>query len=276
MAVQHEAFDFRGTRCVRLRHDDGATAIIALHGAQVLSWTPADGRERLFLGERADFAPGGAIRGGIPVVFPQFADRGTLRKHGFARLQDWTFEDVVEDVAVFTLHDGPGSAAWPHRFACRVAVALAARGLSVTLEVENRDHASFAFSAALHTYLCVGDIAQVALEGLQGCDYEDSANGGTLHRETADALRFEGELDRIYGDVVAPLSLVEEGRRLGVEQDGFSDVVVWNPGDALARRIGDLAPGEYRRFACVEAGQVLQPVMLAPGERWRGSQVLGD
>ena len=54
------------------------------------------------------------------------------------------------------------------------------------------------------------------------------------------------------------------------------DTFVWNPGDALARRIGDLAPGEYRRFACVEAGQVLQPVMLAPGERWRGSQVLGD
>ena len=275
MAVQHEAFDFRGTRCVRLRHDDGATAIIALHGAQVLSWTPADGRERLFLGERADFAPGGAIRGGIPVVFPQFADRGTLRKHGFARLQDWTFEDVVEDVAVFTLHDGPGSAAWPHRFACRVAVALAARGLSVTLEVENRDDASFAFSAALHTYLCVGDIAQVALEGLQGCDYEDSAAGGTLHRQHDFAVGFTGEIDRIYGDVVAPLRLVDGERTVPIEQHGFADVVVWNPGARLAAGIPDLAPDDHQRFACVEAAQVLQAVVLAPQEMWSGTQLLG-
>src|SRR5690606_40883847 len=117
--------------------------------------------------------------------------------------------------------------------------------------------------------------AQVALQGLQGCDYEDSADGGTLHREGQHALAFEGEIDRIYGDVVAPLALVEGGRRLDIAQTGFADTVVWNPGEELAARIGDLAPGEHRRFVCVEAGQVLQPAVLQPGERWHGSQSLG-
>ena len=55
--------------------------------------------------------------------------------------------------------------------------------LSVTLEVANTGDTPFAFTAALHTYLRVADIANVTIEGLQGCDYEDSANGGTLHRE---------------------------------------------------------------------------------------------
>ncbi|TWT20368.1 D-hexose-6-phosphate mutarotase [Luteimonas marina] len=274
MPPTHESTDHRGTPCLRLRNE-GATALVALHGAQLLSWIPADGRERLFLGERAQFTPGSAIRGGVPVVFPQFGERGNLRKHGFARLLDWTFEGVTDDAAIFELRDGPDTAQWPHAFACRLSIGLAAARLAVALEVENRGAVPFDFTAALHTYLRVDDIAQVSLEGLQGCDYEDSANGGTLHRQHEHAVAFDGEIDRIYNDVVAPLILVDGGHRLDIKHDGFGDTIVWNPGAHLAARIGDLAPGEHARFACVEAGQVLAPVLLAPGERWRGSQALG-
>lgn len=273
MPLQHETLDFRGTPCLRLRND-GASALVALHGAQVLSWIPADGRERLFLGERAQFGPGAAIRGGIPVIFPQFGERGGLRKHGFARLLDWTFSGIADHAAVFELRDAGATGGWPHAFACRVSVSLAADRLAVVLEVENRGDAAFAFTAALHTYLAVDDLARVSLEGLQGCDYEDSANGGTLHRQHDHAVALDGETDRIYGDVVAPLVLCDGDHRLDIEQDGFGDTIVWNPGEALAAGIGDLAPGEHRRFVCVEAGQVLQPVVLAPGGRWSGRQRL--
>src|SRR5690606_22705970 len=135
--------------------------------------------------------------------------------------------------------------------------------------------APFDFTAALHTYLRVDDIARASLEGLHGCDYEDSANGGTLHRQHDHAVAFDGEVDRIYNDVVAPLALVDGDRRLDIEHAAVGDAIVWNPGEHLAARIGDLAPGEHRRFVCVEAGQVLQPAILMPGERWRGSQALG-
>lgn len=274
MPLQHETIDFHDIPCLRLRNE-GATSLVALHGAQLLSWIPADGRECLFLGERAQFAPGSAIRGGLPVIFPQFAERGHLRKHGFARLLAWSFSGIADDAAIFELRDGPDTAEWPHAFACRLSVGLTASRLVVTLDVENRGDAPFDFTAALHTYLRVDDIARASLEGLQGCDYEDSANGGTLHRQHDYAVVFDGEVDRIYNDIVAPLALVDGDRRLGIEHDGFGDAIVWNPGEHLSARIGDLAPGEYRRFACVEAGQVLAPVPLAPGERWRGSQVLG-
>lgn len=274
MTLQHEPIQFRGTPCIRLRND-GATALVALHGGQLLSWIPADGRECLFLAQRADFAPGAAIRGGMPVIFPQFGERGALRKHGFARVLDWSFAGIEHGAAHFELHAGPATADWPHAFACRLSIALTDTRLTATLAVENRGDSAFAFTAALHTYLHVDDLAQVTLEGLQGCDYEDSANGGTLHREDHHALAFDGEIDRIYGDVVAPLALVDGGHRLDIEQAGFADTIVWNPGEQLAARIGDLAPGEHRRFVCVEAGQVLQPAVLMPGERWHGSQSLG-
>jgi len=274
MTLQHAPIQFRGTPCVRL-DQDGATALVALHGGQLLSWIPADGRERLFLAERADFAAGAAIRGGVPVIFPQFGERGALLKHGFARALDWSFRGVAGDAAVFELHDGPATADWPHAFACRLSIALTGTTLTATLAIENRGDSTFAFTAALHTYLRIDDLARVTLEGLQGCDYEDSANGGTLHREDHHALVFDGEIDRIYGDVVAPLTLADGAHRLIIEQDGFPDTIVWNPGEHLAARIGDLAPDEYRSFVCVEAGQVLQPAVLMPGQGWHGSQSLG-
>ena len=75
---------------VTLSSRDGARAEVYLQGAHVTSWRPAtDDRERLFLSERSKYCPGGAIRGGIPVIFPQFAAEGPLPRHGFARTSRW-------------------------------------------------------------------------------------------------------------------------------------------------------------------------------------------
>ena len=271
--MQAEITTFHGLPCVRLSCGN-AQALVSLHGGQLLSWIPADGRERLFLSECAVFDGATAIRGGVPVIFPQFGERGALRKHGFARLQAWDFAGIEDDTAVFTLAGDGSDADWPFAFTAQLLVALDDSRLVVTLAITNTGTVPFVFTAALHTYLAVDDIEQVSLDGLQGCDYEDSANGGTLHRQHDYSLLFEGEVDRIYNDVVAPLTLQDGARSMGVEQDGFGDVVAWNPGAHLCARIGDLAADDWRRFVCVEAGQVLQPVVLAAGEHWTGSQTL--
>ena len=66
----------------------GDVATVALDRGHVLSWTCA-GKERLFLSAKAEVQAGegalAAIRGGIPLCWPQFAGRGPLPKHGFAR-----------------------------------------------------------------------------------------------------------------------------------------------------------------------------------------------
>lgn len=55
--------------------DGSATASVYLHGATLASWS-VGGRELLFVSPRAAFSPPKAIRGGVPVCFPQF---GALR-----------------------------------------------------------------------------------------------------------------------------------------------------------------------------------------------------
>ena len=268
-----ETTNFNSIPCIRLQRD-GATALVALHGAHVLSWIPADGRERLFLSERAKYTEGASIRGGVPVIFPQFGERGTGTRHGFARTLPWRFIGVNEERAVFELRNDERTTQWPHAFVMRTRIGLSATQLQLTLDVDNPGDDAFAFTAALHTYFRVDSLEHAAVEGLQGCEYEDSAAGGILRREDNFDIRFDGEVDRIYNDVVAPLTLADGTGELSIEQEGFADAVVWNPGAALAATIGDLAPDDYRRFVCIEAATVLQPQLLAPGERWSGTQRL--
>ena len=56
-----------------------STAVIALQGAQVLSFVPRGGRDWLWVSERARWAAGAALRGGIPLCFPWFGPHATHR-----------------------------------------------------------------------------------------------------------------------------------------------------------------------------------------------------
>ena len=118
------------------------------------------------------------------------------------------------------------------------------------------------------------DVEKTELEGLKDCAYTDSTAGGQHKTEQATHLRIQGEVDRNYLHTPAELRLHEGARTLHISQEGFGDTVVWNPGAALAARMSDLAADEYRHFLCVEAAAIAQPIVLAPGARWRGSQTL--
>ena len=83
---------------LQLRAPDGAEATITLYGAHLVSWkavTTAGGpaQERLFLSSLSALDGQKAIRGGVPVIFPQFAERGTGMRHGFARVSTWRVLD---------------------------------------------------------------------------------------------------------------------------------------------------------------------------------------
>src|SRR5229473_1835169 len=74
-----------------------AEANIYLQGAHIAHWTPKGQRPVLFTSSRSLFAPGKAIRGGVPIIFPWFGARGDGRPgpaHGFARNTEWAIEDT--------------------------------------------------------------------------------------------------------------------------------------------------------------------------------------
>lgn len=259
---------------VHLIAPDGARAAIVPHGGHVTSWTTPDGRERLFLSRTTPLESGSAIRGGVPVVFPQFAGRGPLRPHGFARVNPWqhvaTQAGTGTATAHFRLDDSPATrAVWDYGFRLDLRVTVGGARLALDLQVTNTGDQPFTFATALHTYLRVGDVAAASIAGLDGLAYSEHG-ADRVQRESP--LRIAGEIDRIYWDVSGPVTLAEPEQTLRVGQAGFTDVVVWNPGPDRAAALADLEPGGYRRMVCIEAAVIGQPVALAPGGAWQGGQ----
>ncbi|MEP6991955.1 MAG: D-hexose-6-phosphate mutarotase [bacterium] len=265
---------------VQVTSSDGARVEVHLDGAHVTSWRPAPGEdERLFLSTRSRFGPGMSIRGGIPVIFPQFAAEGPLPRHGFARTTRWTLDDAHTEqggdaVATLVLTDSDETRAiWPARFRAVLRVRATGQRLSVTLAVTNMGTAAFQFAAALHTYLRVHDVADAEVVGLRGTRYRESATPGRFTTDSDDVVHIRGEIDRVYIDAPPELVLREPHRALSIGTDGFPDVVLWNPG-AKAAEMADMEPGGERFMLCVEAAAVQHPVRLEPGREWTGVQTL--
>lgn len=271
----------QGLPRLRLTTPDGASAEVYLHGAHVTSWRPAGGEEALFLSDAAVFAPGEPIRGGVPVVFPQFSGEGPLPKHGIARTVGWEWvnREGAESAtrAVLRLTDDEASRAlWPHTFVLELSVALHGDSLALRLTVENRSREPFDFAAALHTYLRVSDIRRTTVVGLEGTRYRSKPEGVMNVVDGAAVLSVSGEIDRLYRDAPREVAVNDAGgrRTFQIVEAGFRDAVVWNPWAELAASIPDMEDDEYERMLCLEAAQVEAPVTLAPGAAWQGEQRL--
>ncbi|MBT2745045.1 MULTISPECIES: D-hexose-6-phosphate mutarotase [unclassified Lysobacter] len=256
---------------------DASRVEASAFGAHLLSWR-CRGRERLYLSPNASFGAGKAIRGGVPVIFPQFGERGDGPRHGFARTLAWDALDTAGSVPprlAFALRDSAQTRRhWPYPFEAELDIEPAANRLRIALSVRNTGQEAFEFSAALHTYLRVADIAGTLVHGLEDRGYIDSTQGGAAFAASDAPVRFEGEIDRIYADTRQPLRVTDGEQLLRLEAEGFADTVVWNPGAELAAGLADLGAGEHRHFVCVEAGNVLSPVRLEPGAVWTGAQIL--
>lgn len=264
---------------VTLTAVDGATAEIYLYGAQVTSWRPANNGEQLFLSERAEFCDGTAIRGGIPVCFPQFADEGLLLKHGFARISVWKLMRIEQlgDLAqaVLQLEDSDATRAiWPHAFRATLTVIVGGQNLRLEFSVENTGTTPLTFTAALHTYLGVEDIATTAVEDLAGSCYRDAVTQVRENKQKNSELRFTGEVDRIYSQVTGPLRVRTPERDITVTSTGFNNVVLWNPGLTRCAALADMEPTGYQRMVCIEAAAITNPPTVAPGSTWVGTQEL--
>ena len=263
---------------VVLAHPSGARAEAYAHGAHLTSYVPAGGEEVFFVSRRARFDAASAIRGGVPVVFPQFAEQGPLPKHGFARVAEWALPDAsgADGVAraTFILTDSPESLhLWPHTFLASLSVVLDEGGVEQRLEIFNRGAEEIEFTVALHSYFCVADVREAAVLGLRGISFHDKE----LDRDRAqdeDELTVRGPLDRVYRNAPDLLSIRDGagGRMLVIEKEGFADAVVWNPWIEGAAKLDDMADDEYLQMLCVEAGSVAVPVRVEAGGRWSAWQ----
>lgn len=236
----------------------------------------------LFLSNRANFAPGRSIRGGIPIIFPWFGDAqpsSGLGPHGFARTAVWQVLEQSPDgrSAALELRDDANTRAqWPHSFQLVVRF-HAGDVLSVALEVTNTGSEAFDFEAALHTYLAVEEVRDTRVHGLEGATYLDKVDSFAEKLQDAEPIRFPGEVDRVYPSNRSSVRVEASGSSPGpvVTKQNSNSTIIWNPGSERALAMADLG-SEWNRFVCVESGNMgSNRIRLAPSETHRMDVTLG-
>ena len=252
----------------------GGSAEILLQGAHVTGWQPAGRPPVLWLSAESDFAPGHAVRGGVPVCFPWFGPHETdaaAPLHGFARTADWqviSAQEQGDDVQLtLRLRDTPASraSAWPHRFTATLRVTVG-ENLTLALQVTNDDATTVSFEEAFHTYLRVPDVCTVEVSGLDDRTFIDRLTGITsVH---TDPVSFATATDRVYlGAAAHPEVSDPTGRIAALRTIGAQSTVLWNPGSVKAAQMPDFGAAEWTDMVCVETANVLTDrVTLAPGE----------
>ncbi|ORX68322.1 aldose 1-epimerase, partial [Linderina pennispora] len=262
---------------VVLSGPEGSSCEVYLFGATVTSWK-SQGKERLYVSSLAKLDGTKAVRGGIPLVFPQFGP-GALPQHGFARNTTWELVDSNDHgasaVARFRLTDSEQTrlSKWPYKFSIIYTVDLTATTLSTILQFANTDEKPFEFTSLLHTYFGVPHISDAVVEGLKGVEYADKVLG-TESVEERDLVSIDRNEDRVYRDVPGDVCVRYGGDAVRLKRFNFKDIVLWNPWAELAKGMGDFADAEYVNMVCVEAGTVASAIKLAPGETASYGQLL--
>src|SRR5437762_2998213 len=147
-----------------------ATGEMYLHGAHVTSWKPRGAEEVLFVSAKSRWEDGRAIRGGVPICFPWFANKAddpSAPAHGFVRTNAWQLESIVQagdavTVSMFTENNDDTKRWWPADFQL-VFRATFGSELSMELVVRNTGLTCLRFEEALHTYFRVGQIGNARL-----------------------------------------------------------------------------------------------------------------
>ncbi|MDO9384353.1 MAG: D-hexose-6-phosphate mutarotase [Hyphomicrobiaceae bacterium] len=260
-----------------------ASAIVAIHGAHVLSFLPKEGREVLWMSPQARIAPGQGIRGGIPVCWPWFATHASDTSkpdHGFVRKAPWRVvrsaaENGSAEIELTFAAMGEYAALWPGKAELKVVVSLSDR-LRVELATQNLGDATIELTEALHTYFAIGNIADVTVRGLEGRSYRDKLQDYAVITQQG-AITFAGEVDRIYEDTLDDVVIEDpgHGRKIRVAKAGSTSTVVWNPWIEKSQRLSDMPAQGYLGMVCVETANAGGDVVtLEPRDTHRLTTVL--
>lgn len=199
-------------------------------------------------------------RGGVPVLFPQFADQGPLVKHGFARNVPWKLvgESAGIDSCYFAyqLDVKPDAfPQWPHAALLQLCVSARSNQFTMRFTVKNTDVTVFRFMGGLHPYWQVTNLLATQVIGLHGNE---------------SVLQFNDQPIEQLFPLERPLLLACDGVKLRLQASGFTEWMVWNPGRDGAKLLADLPDDDWQRFVCIEPVCVSQPVVLEPGQTFQG------
>lgn len=258
-----------------LINNESSIARIFQHGSQITDFIKMGTDPALFLSEQSQFKKGKAIRGGIPISWPWFADHPIERDfpaHGFARTSEWniikTSQIDPDTTRIITeLKDTEDN--WkffPYKFILN-AIFTVGEKLELELITRNKDTKEFTFTSALHSYYNVGNIADVNIAGLENKEYIDKVDNYSIKHQEGEVIT-NSETDRIYLNTSGECIIRDCGfkRKIRIKKEGSATTVIWNPWADKAKATNDLGDQDYNRFICVETANVGDDsITLLPG-----------
>lgn len=258
---------------VILKHESGSILEVYLKGAHITSFKTSKNEELLFLSSKAVFKDK-PIRGGIPLIFPQFGP-GQLIQHGFARDVYWKVKNykVENKKVILTLYLTENKETlelWKNQFVLHYTIIIDSENSFFTeFSVQNlNDKESFKFTCALHTYFLVKNIQETKIHGLKNLIYSDKLLKKDLKEEN-EFISFKSEMDTVYYKSPNQLKIECEKQVTGLEFEVFEDVVVWNPWN---KSMFDMGEEDWKKMVCVEVAQIGNPIQLEPNQIWKANQ----
>ncbi len=262
-----------------------AQADICLYGAHILSFTPHNNMDLLWMSPNSFSQEGKAIRGGIPICFPWFGPHQSdseKPQHGFGRIMFW---DVIETrsepngetfIKMQLESSEETRIYWPHDFRAEMTFTIGAN-LITTLKVINTSTEHFEYGCALHTYYNISAIDHIAIEGLKGTKYYNQLNLEHATQEES-LLKIPDALTRHYLNTESEVIIDDPAfrRKISVKKNGSKVTTVWNPGKETCAGIQDIPNDGYEAFVCIEATNAFDNcISLKPGESHETSAIIG-
>jgi len=213
---------------------------------------------------------GNAVRGGVPVLFPQFANKGPLSKHGFARNLIWqeqsAWQKTSEVGVVYELDlSNQDVLNWPYKATLKLEIIADPYQLFMKLLVVNKGVNALEWTGGLHPYWWVPNLIETEIVGLKFDSYDKLA------------LNANG-LERIFPNK-NPVTLVRgKTSALKIQATGFDEWMVWNPGREAAGLLTDMPIDDWQHFVCIEPVCINKPVKLHSGQSFEGilrAQLMG-
>jgi glucose-6-phosphate 1-epimerase len=253
--------------CLKLQCDK-ASAIVSLYGGQVVSYQPTAGSELLWFSEKATWQHGAAIRGGVPVCWPWFGpvdrkinpEQRPLPNHGLVRTRLWQLkkhavtEHTVSVTLEITVNDLP-ELLWPAPTEQKpVTLSMVVTLTPSQLHLQLVCDMPFYQQAALHSYFKINSLQHTLVSGLSQHYFDQVSR--EWHQHEAGITHFNAEIDRIYDNTGAQLTLLDDKQQRIIDQQGHDASVIWNPWQQKSRNLQDMTDDGFTEFVCVETARL--------------------
>ena len=168
-----------------------ASALITTHGGSVLSYTPKNGQDLLWVSPTAVYNGQKPVRGGVPVCWPWFGastENASAPAHGFVRNAVWRLDHVANlesgvTEIVLTFDSSPETLAiWPHSFHLALKIEVGEK-LAMSLITSNLNDHDIQITEAFHTYFNVADARNLVIAGLEGSTHLDKLSNAPAERQ---------------------------------------------------------------------------------------------